>query len=404
MSHGSTDSAEPATQPVEPPVGGEPIEVLVVDDDAGNRVSMEAALEGPDRRIFLARDGEEALRLMLRHDFAVVLLDVHMPEIDGFQVARMMRASRRTRATPIIFITGSARDTGHVFQGYEAGAVDFLIKPVDPRIVRCKVDVFLELYRHRELLREKTTALERSERELRHLNEHLERRVAERTEALTAANRQLEAFVYSASHSLKTPLRSVAAFAEIVLEELQSRCDAETCELLRRINAGAVAMSSTLTNVLRFAALQKAVIDRHQVDLAAVARALLKMRRVEEPDREVAVDLPAVAMADADPKLAEVLLDALIDNAWRFTRGVSAPHIELGVTADTYFVRDNGCGFDREDVESIFRPFERLHDSARGGGAGLGLALVARIAELHGGHAWAETAPGEGATFYFTLG
>lgn len=379
-------------------------EILLVDDRPENLTALAAILEAPDRRIVSVRSGPEALRRMLEHDFAVVLLDIQMPEMDGFEVLRLMRARRRTASTPVIFVTGVGRTPQHLFAGYEAGAVDYLVKPLDPHVVRCKVDVFLELHRQR-------AQLERQSNELAALNADLERRVANRTRELKLANLQLETFVYSASHNLRTPLRSIEGMVAIVLEEEASHLERESRRMLDRVADCAYHMSELLQALLRLSGLRHGTVDIGPVDLAGLARASVASRLASAPERRVQVRIPDSLPAVADESLARLILDVLIENAWKFTRQQPDPRIEIGVVPDpenpeekAWFVRDNGIGFEMAHVDKLFHVFQRLHGPKDLAGPGLGLATLRQAVELHGGRTWAESQLGRGATFYFTLG
>lgn len=377
------------------------MKILLVDDRIENIQALVAILEGPGCSITTAASGPEALRIMLREDFAVVLLDVQMPEMDGFEVLRLMRARQQTASTPVIFVTGRGQTPAHVFAGYEAGAVDYLLKPLDPHIVRCKVEVFLELDRRRRALEEKTAELAR-------LNTELEARVAARTRDLEQANLQLETFVYSASHSLRTPLRTIEGLIAVVLEDCASIILPEDHAMLRRVATSAYHMSELLSGLLRLAGLRHLDVARAWIDLAEIARSVANSRQRVSTGREIAVRLPETLPVFADESLVRLVLDILFDNAWKFTQTRPRGEVELGVTETPggetcYWVRDNGIGFDPSFAASLFHVFQRLHGPGAFGGPGLGLATVRRAVTLLGGRTWAEGRIEGGATFFFTL-
>ncbi|MCB9537304.1 MAG: response regulator [Myxococcales bacterium] len=405
-----------------------PLDVLLVDDRPANLQALAAVLEGPDVQLHTAGGGAEALRAMRTHDFAVVLLDVQMPDLDGFEVARLMRARRRTRSTPIIFVTGIEQPPDSVFAGYEAGAVDFLVKPLDPVIVRSKVQVFLELHRQRLLvvqqagelaervrqveeahraLGEKTRALEASEAAVRTLNAELEERVATRTRELARANEQLEAFVFSASHNLRSPLRTIEGFVSLLLDTCGEQLVPDDRDLLERVAASAAHMAELLSALLRLARLHHAEPSREAVDVAGVARRVVAGLRALAPDRAVRVDLPDRAVVQADPALVLVLLEVLLDNAWKYTGQTPGARIALTVEETTparFTLTDNGVGFDPTLTADVFRPFTRLHSPRDFDGVGLGLATARQAVRAHGGRIEADSEPERGARFRFTLG
>ncbi len=243
--------------------------------------------------------------------------------------------------------------------------------------------------------------------ELREANDALERRVKARTAALEQANRQLATFVYSASHNLRTPLRSIISFADIVLDDAGAALDDDSRELLHRVERSAERMDEVLAALLQLSELSALEPRSLTVDLVPLATGRFDTLRARDPDRAVELRTPPTLRVEGDPEHLRVLVDALVDNAWKFTAPLPVGHVELGVVPGSappeYFVRDNGVGFDARFGEKLFQPFHRLHGPAEFEGEGLGLALVARVAQMHGGTARAVSEPGGGATFYFTL-
>src|SRR5580693_7209482 len=222
-------SAAQATSMEPDPLGESRMKILLVDDTPENLVSLEAALYGLGEQLVMANSGKEALRHLLNDDFAAILLDVRMPEMDGFETAELIRSRPRSRQIPILFLTGY-RNEEHLFRGYDLGAVDFLFKPIVPEVLRSKVAVFVELSRTNAKLQQQTDALRkqaeelhRAEQEVRQLNATLEVRVLERTEALMRSNEELQQFAYIASHDLQEPLRTVSIYAQLLAKRYQGR-------------------------------------------------------------------------------------------------------------------------------------------------------------------------------------
>jgi signal transduction histidine kinase len=248
---------------------------------------------------------------------------------------------------------------------------------------------------------------QQAEDEIRSLNAQLERRVAERTDELSAANRELEAFSYSVSHDLRAPLRAISGFSRMLAEGSQATLGAEGQQHLTRVQNAAHRMGELIDGLLSLSRLTRNHMRRETVDLSALAEAVVLDLRQAEPARAVSVDIQPGLEANADPRLLRTVLENLIGNAWKFTRGRADATITIAAdaTADgpIYHVRDNGAGFDMAYVSRLFGVFERLHREAEFEGTGIGLATVRRIVERHGGHIWAEAQVGRGATFSFTL-
>lgn len=250
--------------------------------------------------------------------------------------------------------------------------------------------------------------LERAQEDLRRLNGELEQRVRSRTVALEVANRELEAFNYTVSHDLRTPLRTINGFAQVLLEEYGNRLDEEGKQALERVRAASDRMSELIRDLLEFSRITRTQLKLQEVDLATLARSVADQLSQREPERTVSFTAPEYVRATCDPRLLRVTLENLLGNAWKFSRLRADARVEFGIEpgpdGPVFFVRDNGAGFEMAYAQKLFRPFERLHSEGQFEGTGIGLATVARIVERHGGRVWAEGAVGQGACFRFTLG
>jgi signal transduction histidine kinase len=382
---------------------GDRVNVLLVDDQPANLLALEAMLQDLGQNLVKAGSGREALKWLLSNDCAVILLDVKMPEMDGFETAELIRQRDRSRHTPIIFLTAADRTHTHAVRGYAIGAVDYLVKPVVPEFVRSKVAVFVELAKTAELLRQQTERLRASEQEARELADARATLVAD----LEQKNREMETFSYTVSHDLRAPLRRIESFGRALAETQADRLDDEGRRYLTRIRSCSQDMAQLIDAVLYLSRVARADLRRQEVDLSALAHAIVGRLR-ETDDRSVDVRVRPALVAEGDGQLLRIALENLLDNAWKFTRQQPEPRIELGVThlsgEPAYFVRDNGAGFDMSYAERLFTPFQRLHLSSEFPGTGIGLATVQRIVNRHGGRIWAEGSVGQGATFLFTLG
>jgi PAS domain S-box-containing protein len=239
------------------------------------------------------------------------------------------------------------------------------------------------------------------------LNADLEQRVAERTALLQTANNELEAFSYSVSHDLRSPLRSLDGFSQALMEDYADKLDAEGLDSLRRIRRASQRMGHLIDDLLNLSRLTRAEMNRQRVDLSKIAQEVIEELRAGDPSREASIVIAEGLVADADPQLLRIALTNLLSNAWKFTAKRPDARIEFGSTGEKgnteFFVRDNGVGFDMAHAGKLFGAFQRLHAMHEFPGTGIGLVTVQRVVHRHGGRIWAESAVNAGATFHFTL-
>jgi signal transduction histidine kinase len=407
----------------------EPVDILIVDDEPRNLIALEAVLEGRGLRAIKAGSGEEALRFLLGQQFALIILDIHMPGLDGFATAELIRGTERTKHIPIIFLTANA-DMERVTHGYAHGAVDYLFKPVVAEVLRAKVSVFVELHRKTAQLltmerreNERRLEEERSRWEAEALRARLDRERAA-AESLAAANARLESalaetrralgvrdeFLRIASHELRTPLTSM----QLVLDNASRRASSDrltpdqVARTLRIIDGQVGRLGTLIEELLSAVTLDSGGMQLHpaDVDLAGAARAAVdEMEPVFAAARcPVKLHAPAPIVGRWDGFWIRQAIGNLLTNATKF--GAGNP-IEVMVDADplsaTLAVRDQGIGIAAADQERIFAPFERAVSADHYGGLGLGLHIVRKVVCAHGGSIRVESRPGAGATFTVRL-
>ena len=380
--------------------GPEQVGVLVIDDEPAGLLAMKSVLDGPDRRLVLARSGRDALRLMLAEDFAVVLLDVRMPDIDGLETARIIRARPRSAATPIIFLTAASGDDDEVSLGYQAGAVDYVLKPVNPTILASKVAVFVDLFRtHRELVRQSVRTREAERR--RDLAE-AQNRILE----LSRSNSQLEQFAYAASHDLREPLRMIASYVQLLDERYTGIFDESAGRWIGHALDGVTRMQAMMDGLMEVALVGGADATMEPTSTAAAFddAVLALSAAIEESGAEVSRG-PLPAALASRVNLAQVFQN-IIGNALKF-HSDEPPRVHASARRDGEWchitVQDNGIGIDPRDADRIFRIFQRLHTRAEFPGTGLGLALVCTAVRSWGGDVRVEPAPARGSRFIVSL-
>ena len=361
---------------------GPGVKLLLVDDHAENLLALEAILEAPGVELVQARSGAEALRHLLDSDFAAIILDVMMPEMDGFETASLIRQRDRSRHTPIIFLTALGRSEEALFKGYDIGAVDYLVKPIRPSILKSKVSVFVQLKRQSELLEAKNIEL-------------------------NAIIEELEAFSYTVAHDLRAPLARIDGFSQALLEFQNDKLDNEGKRYLQRVRTGTQRMCHLVDELLSLSHVTRVEMRRERVDLSAMARSVGADLQQRDFKRELEWIVQPDVAASGDPALLHSAMFNLLENAWKFTSKRPSARIEFGAMekngTPVYFVRDDGAGFDMASSQRLFQAFQRLHAASEYAGNGIGLATVARIVKRHGGRVWAESGIGRGATFYFSL-
>lgn len=364
------------------------VNVLLVDDLQENLVALEALIRGPGRRIHMARSGDEALSLMLEHPFALAILDVQMPSMNGFELAELMRGTERTRTIPIVFVSAAGRELNYAFRGYESGAVDFLYKPLDPHAVRSKVSAFVELARQRQELQEAKVQLQRA--------------VSMRDD-----------FMSMIAHELRNPLNSVYLQAQLRRKMLSADQPPDRQAMQKMVERderqirSMVRLLDDMLDVSR-ARTGKLAIVPARFDLAASAQAVVEAIQEQAKASGVVLSLsaPDTLPLVGDEFRIEQVITNLLTNALRYGQGrpvvVTVGEREQEPEAFVS-VRDQGMGIAPEDQERIFEQFERTEGAAQVAGLGLGLYIARQIAQAHQGRLEVRSTPGEGSEFILSL-
>jgi signal transduction histidine kinase len=383
--------------------------ILIVDDEPQNRKLLETLLRPEGYVTRSAANGEDALASITQQPPDLILLDIMMPGMDGYQVASTLKADPMTSKIPIIMVTAQV-DRSARLVALSSGAEDFLAKPVDRGELWLRVRNLLRLKALGDLESQSSQLQEQVQARadgIVHLNVELEERVQDRTAQLHAANKELAAFSYSLSHDLRASLSAVDGFSELLGKEIQPATDRGK-HYLGRIRAGVASMNQLIDAMLQLAHASQATPRRVPVDLSAIAEAALGALREREPCRVVHWDVEPGLIVQGDPNLLSQVLENLLGNAWKFSSRKPRTKIsfkrEYGADGKAvYAVRDEGAGFDMASSDKLFTAFQRLHSKSEFPGTGIGLATVQTIVMHHGGKVWADSQEGRGANFYFTL-
>jgi hypothetical protein len=329
--------------------------ILLADDNEGKRLALAAVLESLGHNLVMARSGSEVLRLALQRDYAVVLLDVQMPEMDGFEIAKLIRDRKQSAHTPIIFITAYDRAEIDVLRGYALGAVDYIFAPVIPEILRAKVGVFVDLAVMRRKLELEVAERGRAALEIAALNASLNQRAAQ----LETTNRDLESFSYSVSHDLRAPLRAIRGYARMLEEEHAGGLDPEGRRLLEVILDGGERMEQLVEALLTFSRFNRAPTATVEIDMGGLAQAAFHELTVQL-ERVPELRLSALPRARGDPALIRQVWANLISNAIKYTGKRQRPAIEIDGHTERNGARLPGQG-QRRRLRSAALP-EALRD------------------------------------------
>ncbi len=386
------------------------LNLLLVDDQRENLVALESLLATPDYRLTSVTSARAALIELLRTEYALIVLDVEMPEMNGIELARAVKGRRKTRDVPIIFLSAYHDGERDVLSGYGAGAVDYVTKPLNAAILRSKVGVFAELYRKNRALRIANEALQREISERRLVEAALQeanRLKSERTTELAEMVEELEAFSYSIAHDMRAPLRAMQGFARILYEDHASQLDTEGSEYLHRIERAAGRLDRLIQDVLSYTRVLRAPVPLAPIDLDSLARDIIATYPNYQRDQaKISVEgkLPSVWGNEA---FLTQCLSNLLGNAVKFHAKGTTPKVRIW--AETHeagtrvWVEDNGIGIDPQHHQRIFGLFEQVNKPDQFEGTGVGLAIVRKAIERMQGTYGFESQPGHGSRFWLQL-
>ena len=406
------------------------IKILVVDDREDNLMSIETILEKDGYTIRKATSGRAALKILLaEQDFTLILMDVQMPEMSGFETASLIYQREKLKHIPVIFITAHNHDEKYMFEGYKMGAVDFIYKPINPDLLRFKVSVFVELY-------QKTYELMTQEKVLKAVNTNLEREIEERkiseekirllnsqllqnNDELKAINEELDRFAYVASHDLQEPLRKIMIFSDVIAAKVNDRGDEDLLPPLSKITKASERMQKLINDLLKFSRHANSNDEYALINLNSLLSELIVDIDLEIRQKDAQIiydDLPVIWGV---PSQIYQLFQNLLSNSLKFSKDSVQPVINIQskmvegprindklAPTSTYhqiIIEDNGIGFDAKYADEIFVVFKRLHSYHEFEGTGIGLSICKKIIDRHHGFIKAEGKPGIGATFTITL-
>jgi signal transduction histidine kinase len=371
--------------------------LLIVDDDAAQMRALCTTLELEGYPSTGFTSPRQALGEFDSTKFDLVLTDLTMPDMNGIDFLRALR-DRDPTVIGIVMTGQGTIDTA--VAAMKAGAFDYILKPFTLRMI---VPVLDRAYTVRTL-RKENVELRQTEELIRNMNLTLENCVRERTEQLVQANTELDAFTHSISHDLRAPLRAIDGFGRLLADHMGATLDQQGRQYLDRVLQAIQRMEQLIEDLMRLSRISQAQLNRAPMDLSAMTHDILAELRAREPNRLVETVVASDMKCHADPKLLQIALENLLNNAWKFTAKSASARIEVGRDERGHFyVRDNGAGFDSEHADGLFSPFRRLHAASDFAGTGVGLSIVQRIIRRHGGRIVAHAARGQGATFFFTL-
>lgn len=393
--------------------------ILIVDDNPDNLKVLYTYLKSVGFEVLVAEDGMVGIEAVKRSQPELILLDVMMPGIDGFEVCRRLKADAATRNIPVIFLTALS-ETVNKLTGFQVGGVDYITQPIEQEEVAARVRTHLILTRTRHKLQQQNQQLQQEidrrqqiERELtqsRQLlqqnNDNLEQAVAYRTAELATSNKDLEHFAYIASHDLRQPIRKIRMCTEYLAEDYGHCFDEQAREYMSYITKSTDRMYLLIDDLLAYSRVGKREENLVSIDLNKVVEDVLEDLSITIEEKQPTIDYQDLPTIKGNLTEIRQLLQNLIGNSLKFT-GDRSPEIKIKAIRQEdnwlFSIQDNGIGIESRFYDKIFQMFQRLHCSSNYEGTGIGLAICHKVVTSHGGEIWLESQVGEGTTFFFTL-
>jgi signal transduction histidine kinase len=398
--------------------------ILIVDDIRANIIALKKTLELHDIDVDTAESGEEALKKILKTNYCLIIMDVQMPGLDGFEVVKILSGNKRTKDIPVIFLSALNIEKKYIFKGYETGAVEYITKPVDSDLLILKVKTFLKLYEQQNELKGIKELLSKEIKIRKEAQDNLEIKIAERTKELVSKNEELEMknhelqqFSWVVSHDLNEPIRKIQIFIKII-KELYLANDEKAVDYVDRTIKSAERMQTLITDLLAYSRLSSQV-KPEVTDLNVVLQEVLSDFDYLIERKNATVKSNELPTIDSIPSQLRQVFQNLIGNALKFSGNTDHPIIDIKseliedksfdspASPDGKFcrivVKDNGIGFDEIYLDRIFIIFQSLNDRQTYEGTGIGLAIAKKIIEKHNGLITAKSKVGEGASFIIVL-
>lgn len=398
--------------------------ILIVDDIRANIIALKKTLELHDIEVDSAESGEEALKKILKQEYSLIIMDVQMPGLDGFEVVKILSGNTRTKDIPVIFLSAISIEKKYISKGYETGGIDYITKPVDTDLLILKVKTYIKIYNQQNELKIMKDLLSKEIKIRKEAQDNLEIKIAERTKELVAKNEELEfrnhelqQFSWVVSHDLNEPIRKIQIFVKII-KELYLVNDEKAIDYVNRTIKSAERMQTLITDLLAYSRLSSKVMPE-KTDLNEVLQEVLSDFDYLIERKNAIIKTNELPTIYSIPSQLRQVFQNLIGNALKFSVDIRIPHIEISseliankdfdapVSASGKYcriiVKDNGIGFDEIYLDRIFIIFQSLNDRQTYEGTGIGLAIAKKIIEKHNGLITAKSEVGNGATFIMVL-